>query len=146
MQHISEHLANASAKLTSGAGSDRERREPPGLAASRVRVARLWEIFADTFGEKWIRDAGESDAGDSWARILIDCSVEDIGRGIDGLKKRGAAWPPSAFEFWRMCRPQKREGAHLLQYGRSLPAPKVDEEKARLWLFKARAALARDVE
>lgn len=66
-------------------------------------MLRLWEVLSELYGHKFISQYGE-DPSDVWATALENISLENIKRGIDRLPDRKDEWPPTAIEFFNLCR------------------------------------------
>lgn len=89
------------------------------------------------FGTKLTSQYGEQ-CPMVWHRMIADLEDTDLSRGIRWLRDEGREWPPSAPEFWRLCK--KPEPPRPQVYQPQLPPPR-NETVAAEHLAKMKAAL-----
>ena len=66
-------------------------------------MIRLWQVLSELYGHKFISQYGD-EPSQVWARALENVGFENIKRGIERLPERKDEWPPTAIEFFNLCR------------------------------------------
>ena len=66
-------------------------------------MIRLWQVLSELYGHKFISQYGD-EPSQVWARALENVGLANIKRGIERLPERKDEWPPTAIEFFNLCR------------------------------------------
>lgn len=73
--------------------------------AKQERVMdRLWLRLQEIYGHQLNSQFGET-IPESWERLLMDLSPEQIADGLNRLADRKDTWPPNGQEFRQLCLP-----------------------------------------
>ena len=117
----------------------------------RSWVARLFLKLNLAYGRLWTAhiDGIEEQAVDEWAKALSDLNAEQLRHGLSRLEDEHPKYPPTLFEFRRLClkRGVNEFGLTFVpeyyretRHERLLDAPR-DEEAAARHIAAMRAAL-----
>ena len=90
-------------------------------------MIRLWQVLSELYGHKFISQYGE-EPSQIWASALENVDLVNIKRGIDRLPERKDEWPPTAIEFFNLCRKPtiSPDGTHSGAYiDRKVVKPKM---------------------
>lgn len=72
-------------------------------------MATLWLRMTELYGHKWTSVHGESDTSDTWGKVLVGLSREQLAAGMQACARSDDPWPPSAPEFRALCEAGKSQ-------------------------------------
>lgn len=66
-------------------------------------MGKLWVLMTEMYGHKWTSVHGESDASETWGKVLHGIDGPQMAAGMKALALSSDPWPPSAPEFRALC-------------------------------------------
>lgn len=66
-------------------------------------MQRLWQKFADRYGQNWAKNFPSKSALGEWARELADFTLPEIAAGFAADGGRRQPFPPSSSQFAGLC-------------------------------------------
>ena len=85
--------------------SDSPQKNGSATAKHERVMDRLWLRLSEIYGHQLVSQFGET-IPESWERLLMGVSPDQLKQGLESLAKRADTWPPNAAEFRQLCLPK----------------------------------------
>ena len=105
MDKINQDLINQAISSQSSSAQDLQMKNEKERVKHERVMDRLWERMQEIYGHQLNSQYGAT-IPESWERLLMGVSPDQIKNGLERLATRTDTWPPNAVEFRQLCLPE----------------------------------------